>query len=195
MPNLIDYAFLSAREGGVRLDGYVPVPANSRSGVTIATGFDVGQRNRADLVALGLPLSLVDKLTPYLGVIRFDAQKLLDKKPLRITLLEARLIDKAVKHDHLAKLVARYAASPHNTGRVHFFSLPAEAQTVIASLSFQYGNLSVRAPRIWRMVSSQDWTAAVRELRNFGDLHPTRRNLEADMLVRIVDAPAMEDVL
>lgn len=194
MPNLIDYAFLSAREGGVRLDGYVPAPAESQSGVTIATGFDLGQRNRADLRALALPLSLIDKLAPYLGVTRFDAQAVLDKTPLRISLLEARLIDKAVKHDHLTKLVADYSASPHNTSRIDFFSLPAEAQTVIASLSFQYGNLSIKAPRIWRMVSSQDWTAAVRELRNFGDRHPTRRNLEADILARIFDEPAMEAV-
>lgn len=78
MPNLIDYSFLSAREGGVRLDGYVPAPADSKSGVTIATGFDLGQRDRADLSALGLPLSLIDKLAPYLGIARFDAKKLLE---------------------------------------------------------------------------------------------------------------------
>lgn len=192
MPNLIDYSFLSAREGGTRLDGYVPAPADSKSGVTIATGFDLGQRNRADLGALGLPLSLVDKLAPYVGITRFDAKRLLEKTPLRISLLEARLIDNVVKHDHLVKLVARYAASSHNTRKVDFFSLPAEAQTVIASLSFQYGTLSVKAPRIWKMVSSQDWSAAVRELRNFEDLYPTRRHLEADLLARMNDVPVAE---
>jgi len=194
MPNLIDYAFLSEREGSVRLDGYVPAPADSKSGVTIATGFDLGQRNRAHQRALALPLSLVDKLAPYLGVIRFDAQKLLDKAPLRISLLEARLIDKAVKHDHLARLVASYAASPYNTKKIDFFSLPAEAQTVIASLAFQYGTLSTRTPRIWKMFSSQDWEAAVLELRNFEDPHPTRRKLEANVLVRIVDEAAVETI-
>lgn len=30
MPNLIDYAFLSAREGGCRLDGYVPNPGGAK---------------------------------------------------------------------------------------------------------------------------------------------------------------------
>lgn len=192
MPNRIDYSFLSAREGGVRLEGYVPAPAESRSGVTIATGFDLGQRNRGDLSALGLPLSLIDKLAPYLGIIRFDAKRLLEKTPLRISLLEARLIDKAAKHDHLAKLVARYAASSHNIRKVDFFSLPAEAQTVIASLSFQYGTLGLKTPRIWKMVSSQDWSAAIRELRNFEDHHPTRRHLEADLLARMTDETVAE---
>lgn len=192
MPNLIDYSFLSAREGGVRLHGYVPAPADSKSGVTIATGFDLGQRNKTDLRTLELPLSLSDKLAPYLGVTRFDAQKLLDKAPLSISLFEARLIDKAVKHDHLMRLVTDYAASPHNTRKVDFFSLPAEAQTVIASLAFHYGTLSTGTPRIWKMFSSQDWTAAVRELRNFQDVYPTRRNLEADVLARLVEDPAVE---
>lgn len=48
MPNLIDYGFLSAREGALVLDGYVPAPTVSRSGVTIATGVDLGQRSKAE---------------------------------------------------------------------------------------------------------------------------------------------------
>lgn len=194
MPNLIDYSFLSAREGGIRLDGYVPAPAGSKSGVTIATGCDLGQRNRADLRALRLPLSLIDKLAPYLGVTRSDAVKLLNEKPLRISLLEAQLIDKAVKRDHLAKLVERYINSDHNVRKVDFFSLPAEAQTVIASLSFQYGTLSVKTPRFWKAATSQDWAAVERELRNFQDRHPTRRHLEADLLARMKNQTAAEIV-
>lgn len=185
MPNLIDYSFLSAREGGVRLDGYVPAPTESKSGVTIATGFDLGQRNKSDLRALGLPLSLIDRLAPYLGVTRRDAQKLLKDEPLRISLLEASQIDKAVKQEHVAKLAADYIRSSHNARKVEFFSLPAEAQTVIASVSFQYGTLSTQTPRFWKAASSQEWAVAERELRNFQDLYPTRRNLEAGLLAEI----------
>ena len=41
MPDRIDYSFLSAREGGRKLNGYVPDALMSASGVTIATGFDL----------------------------------------------------------------------------------------------------------------------------------------------------------
>lgn len=82
MPDLIDYGFLSAREGGRKLDGYVPHSRVSKSGVTIATGFDLGQRRRSELVALGLPHRLIEQLEPYLGVKRRDATTLLaDRKP------------------------------------------------------------------------------------------------------------------
>lgn len=192
MPNLIDYSFISAREGGARLDGYVPAPRVSKSGVTIATGFDLGQRHRSDLRALGLPLSLVDKLMPYTGVTRTEAAKLVEDKPLRISLLEARMIDKAVKRSEVAALVSDYAKATHNTRRIEFFDLPAEAQTVIASVTFQYGTLRTETPRFWKAASSQDWEAAERELRNFHDLYPTRRRLEAELLAEIEDEAAVE---
>jgi hypothetical protein len=192
MPNLIDYAFVSAREGGVRLDGYVPNPRRSESGVTIATGFDLGQRRRQELVALGLPHRLIEQLEPYLGVKKLDAVKLLAEKPVRITAGDALLIDKAFKHKSVTELATGYGASHLNTTRTAFFDLPAEAQTVIASVAFQYGDLSHAAPLFWRAVCRQDWRAAIAELRNFGDVYDTRRNLEANLLEKLVVTPAVE---
>jgi hypothetical protein len=60
MPDLIDYSFLSDLEGGRTTIGYVPAAAVSKSGVTIATGFDLGQRSEADLKRLGLPANLFE---------------------------------------------------------------------------------------------------------------------------------------
>lgn len=192
MPNLIDYAFLSAREGGRKLDGYVPNPRRSASGVTIATGFDLGQRRRSELVALGLPHRLVQQLEPYLGAKRRDATKLLAEKPLRISAGDALLIDRAFKHRFVIQLASNYGASHLNAKRIAFFDLPAEAQTVTASVAFQYGDLSIAAPRFWRAVCEQDWRSAVAELRNFGDDYHSRRHLEADLLGAIVITPAAE---
>ncbi len=45
------------------------------SGVTVATGFDLGQRKNADLA--GLPPELIKKLQPYLGVKGKDALNLI----------------------------------------------------------------------------------------------------------------------
>ena len=43
MINKIDFKFLSDLEGGCKLNGYVPNPKTSKSGVTIGTGFDLGK--------------------------------------------------------------------------------------------------------------------------------------------------------
>lgn len=192
MPNLIDYSFLSAREGGLKLEGYVPDARMSGSGVTIATGFDLGQRRRSDLIALGFPSRLVDQLAPYLGVKRQDARKLLHEKPLRITLGDALLINKAFKQTFVKQLAADYGASLNNRKKAAFFDLPAEAQTVIASVAFQYGDLTSATPRFWEAACTQDWRSAIAELRNFGDRYDSRRHLEADLLSSIVTAPVAE---
>jgi hypothetical protein len=54
MPESIDFAFLSSLEGGCKTTGYVPAGSVSQSGVTVATGFDLGQRTEADLTRLGI---------------------------------------------------------------------------------------------------------------------------------------------
>lgn len=185
MPDRIDYTFIADREGSLRLEGYVPAASVSKSGVTIATGFDLGQRNRSDLLALLLPMSLVDTLIPYLEVKGVEAEKLLEKSPLKITLLEATNIDKAVKQNFVTALAKRYDSSSENTSSTGFFDLPESAQTVIASLAFQYGNLATQTPRFWKLACSQDWAAAEKELRSFGDAYPSRRRLEAELLSRV----------
>ncbi len=175
MPDKIDYDFISKLEGGRQTTGYVPVAETSQSGVTIATGFDLGQRNENDLNLLNLPQSLVEKLKPYLGKKRTDAEEFLNKHPLTIEDADAQKIDKAVKKDHTQKLNLKYSDSPHNNKKkIAFFSLPSEAQTVIASVSFQYGvKLNTRTPKFWEAVSSQNWEKAIKELKNFGDKYPT----------------------
>jgi hypothetical protein len=189
MADSIDYEFISEREGGRVTSGYVPAASVSQSGVTIATGFDLGARNEADLTRLALPKTLIDKLKPYLGKKKQAAQELLKKTLLTITEDEAELIDKAVKSAQVMQLKARYLAEAANKNKVDFFDLPYEAQTVIASVSFQYGDLSKRAPKFWLAVAAQNWTDAVATLRKFGDLYRTRRNLEADLLDDLLSAP------
>jgi len=110
MPENIDYKFLSDLEGGSKTRGYVPAASVSKSGVTIGTGFDLGQRNESDLKSLKLDATLIKKLKPYLGLKANNAQKLLKKSPLVITATQAKEIDKAVKSSHIAKLKLKYNA-------------------------------------------------------------------------------------
>lgn len=184
MVDKVNYKFLSELEGGRRTVGYVPANNVSSSGVTIATGFDLGQRDEKDLKSLGLNYELIKKLKPYLGVKTTNAQELLNKNPLTITSEEARSIDIAVKADHIYRLKQKYNTAQGNT--VKFSQIPAEAQTVLVSVSFQYGiALNVRTPQFWKAAIKQDWHTAIKELEEFGDAYPTRRKKEARLLESI----------
>lgn len=197
MSNQIDFTFISKLEGGQILKGYVPNPKFSKSGVTVATGFDLGQRSSHDLTKLGLPQSLVTKLRPYLGLKQNDAERALKKTSLTISSVEASTIDKAVKKEHIAKLILKYNSAKStflqsiNSGanlssKGIFAHLPPQAQTVIASVSFQYGvNLDARTPKFWDVVVKEDWIKAIKILKNFGDMYPTRRKKEAKLLESI----------
>ncbi|TVR97801.1 MAG: peptidase [Rhodospirillales bacterium] len=180
----IDWSFISQLEGGRRLTGYVPAAAFSQSGVTVATGCDLGQRSRAEIDALNIPESLKAKLRPYADLKTAAAEAMLRQQPLTLTAAEAEALDEAVKQPIVDALETRYdAAVSSSPGRLTFARLPHPAQTVIASVAFQYGaNLPARTPRFWRAVTAQDWAEAVRELRNFGDAYPTRRRREANLL-------------
>lgn len=62
---MINYGFIQTLEGNSNI-GYVPDPEHSKSGVTIASGFDLGARRLSDLI--GLPKTIIDKLAPYLSL-------------------------------------------------------------------------------------------------------------------------------
>ena len=171
----IDWDFISQREGGSRLTGYVPNAEGSKSGVTIATGFDLGARNVSDLK--GLSKSLIEKLTPFLGIKGASAQEV--AKNLNVTGPEAKSIDELSKKQAVDGLKAKWQAA---TGE-SFDSLPKNKATVVASVAFQYGDLESETPNFWRQVTNDDWNAAEKNLRDFGDDYRTRRNLEADYFV------------
>lgn len=83
------------------LTGYVP-PAG-KSGVTIATGFDLGQHNKAQIKDLNLPKTLEDKLLPYAK--SKDAVK---AKNLKVTDAEAAVIDDAVMNKKYEEFSSAY---------------------------------------------------------------------------------------
>ena len=189
MSNNIDFLFISSLEGGQQLKGYVPASGVSNSGVTVATGFDLGARNEADLKKLNLSTALINKLKPYLGLKKQAATTALQKSPVAITKQEADSIDKAAKSDATNLLVQRYNAAV-TSKQLTFSQLPKEAQTVIASVAYQYGDLASRTPKFWKAVTDQNWSDTVTNLKSFGDQYPTRRSKEAALLQAIVKPAA-----
>ena len=182
-----DFSFIQNLEG-TKNQGYVPTQDGKvlgTSGVTIGSGYDLGQRRNADLI--GLPSDLIKKLQPYLGVKGEDALKL-NYKDLNLSNDEVAIIDKFAKNDSLKNLNNLFR---NETGE-SFYSIPKEAQTVVASVAFQYGDLSKKTPKFWKAVTNGKWNDAIAELENFGDKYNTRRNKEADLLrkVRPMEAKA-----
>ena len=175
----IDWDFIGEKEGKRILSGYVPKTKNMKSGVTIATGFDLGQRNLSDLS--GLPQDIIDALTPYLGIKGAAASDLATQ--LNISDSQAKIIDEFSHSEVLDDLRAKWQAA---TGE-SFDDLPMNKATIIASVRFQHGDLERKTPNFWREVTNDDWVSAVKNLRNFGDEFPTRRNSEADYYLSNID--------
>ena len=180
----IDYSFLAALEGGSKTSGYVPAAGVSKSGVTIGTGFDLGQRSELDLKNLQLPIDLIAILKPYLGKKAKDAQDALGKAPLTITATQAAIIDKAAKKAHMDSIKLKYDLVAENKKK--FTDLPAERRPL---LPLCHSNTAAcwkrEPPKFWKAAKSQSWKEYIKVLKNFGDAYPTRRMKEAALLEKI----------
>lgn len=175
----IDFEFISRLEGSRITKGYVPDISGSESGVTVATGVDLGQWNREQLKDIGVPENLLNKLEPYLGLERYNAANKLEEKPLKLTKEEAKILDKRIKNHFSEELIEHY----NNYSDVKFKNLEPQKQTVVCSVAFQYGiYLNDATPNFWGQVTNQEWNKALANLREFGDDYDTRRNKEADLL-------------
>jgi len=179
-PDLIDFSFIMEQEG-FKQNIYVPrdeggVKALGKSGPTIASGFDLGQRNLADLA--GLPPALISKLEPYLGLKKQAAIDFVKANALNITEEETAIINSFAKDQETGRLIKLW----NKTSKTPWGDLTSEQATVVASVAFQFGNLSIKAPTFWGHVTKGNWDMAIGELRNFGDKTPSRRNREADYL-------------
>lgn len=169
---MIDFSVISEFEGR-SLVGYVPNAGGSKSGVTVASGFDIGQRSPSEI-----PRQVRGKLSPYCGRTEFDAVAFLRDHPLTITTDECDLINKFAHKEAAERLISAW----NKESFTPFSMLPNEAQTVVASVAFQYGSLEKATPNFWRQTTSGDWVGALANLRDFGDSYKTRRNKEADLL-------------
>lgn len=179
---MIDWRFIGELEEQSALSGYVPNPEGSESGVTIATGVDLGQLTATALYSLGLPGPLATRLLPYVGLRGEAAVAALAAAPLTITQAESDALDAADRAPTIGALSA-YWMRARGRDVPLFRDLPDAPQTVVGSVAFQYGpNLARRCPRFWRAATAADWRGVIAELRAFGDDYPTRRHREADYL-------------
>ena len=180
-PCTIDWKFIKSVEGSSK-HGYVPCHPNGSvigmSGVTVASGFDIGNQSVSKMTTYKLSPELLKKLLPYTDKKGEPAKAFLAKYPLILSDEEVDEVNEKVKGSFEKQVAALYDA--YSDFKFHFLDTPK--QTVIMSVAFQYGDLKRRCPRFFNMVTKGQWKQAVAELRNFGDDFPTRRNKEADLL-------------
>lgn len=185
----INFDFIKQNEGKAISKGYIPTNKDGsilgQSGVTIASGFDLGQQDMTSIS--GLPKELQDKLIPYLGAKKDKAvSKLKETGGLQLTDDEVSQIDMMAKEQYSNRIKESYNKL---TGK-NFDELPSNLQTVIADVQFQYGTNYGRTPKFAGIIQEiadnpSDINAYMKlenELRNFGDDYKTRRGKEADLI-------------
>jgi len=169
----IDFDFILKQEG-FETKGYVPDAENSKSGVTIASGFDLGSRVLEDLK--GLPDDIVEILKPFLGFKGVEASEIAPN--LKITEDQGKIINEFAKSEAITNLKTKW----ENSTGTSFNDLSTEQATVLASVAFQYGDLESRTPNFWKQTTSGDWVGAYKNLLKFGDRYTSRRLDEAALL-------------
>lgn len=188
----IDFDFILKQEG-FETKGYVPDAENSKSGVTIASGFDLGARKLSDLK--GLPQDIIDLLSPFLGFQGAEASEIAPN--LEVTEDQAKIINEFAKSEAITNLKTKW----ENATGTSFDDLGTEQATVLASVAFQYGDLESRTPNFWKQTTSGDWVGAYKNLLKFGDRYTSRRLDEAallwksDALKKSIDAGTSTGIL
>jgi len=166
----VDWKFISGLEGNNHHKGYQPT---SNSGVTIGIGFDLKDKTKDSLKAMGFDDLLIQRLEPYLGLTGSKAKGL--AKNLIMTDQETDTINRLSKAFYTSDIAKQYNRAANGS---KFTDLTAAQQTVIASVGFQYGSLS-RTPNFLSAAVEGRWSDVVKELNNFGDDFKTRRETEA----------------
>lgn len=177
----IDLDFLRQEEG-FSLGGIVPMKNEKpmeNSGPTFGTGIDMTQQTAAGLIAAGVEPTTVEMLGPLLGkgLKGQAALEAIQDHGIILSQPQADQMDRAVINRDTESLAQQFTKA---SGR-EFDDLPREMQTVLASVKHQYGNLPGRTPNFWKQMTKGQHDKALKNLRNFGDDFPSRRNREADL--------------
>jgi len=196
----VDFAFIASLEGDQWLRGYVPMKNNmviGKSGMTVASGFDLGQWSFAELQQFGFPLALMNKIGPFASPHRFKglgkaqvAAKVGTLGPVpELTKDEADLCDGAVFGRILGDSINAWN-SDLDPGVPNFTKLPAGWQTVWLSRVYQEGPNPKNSDAIAfrNAATSGKWQEAIAKLRAYKD-YKERTKQEAGLLAKELPAP------
>lgn len=196
-------AFLARVEGPCQTTGYIPCykisggtanyrggpnPGNYRamgaSGVTIATGCDLGQTDFATLTGFGLAADFAHLYDPYYGKKKDRAIDALARRPLVVARDVAVATDQALHAGYLRQWVR---PAYERASGAKFDELPKQAQAVVMSLCFQNGcsGLARKYARLWRQLVACEWQAASQHLLAECNEYKSRRQTEGRLLAEL----------
>ena len=171
-------------KGGARPERYIPMGA---SGVTVATGVDLGQTSEAELTSMGVPHGIIVKVRPYLGLKKVKAVFALYKRPLLIQKADADTLDECMHRHHARMISERY---DREAGRGAFENLPWQAQAVIFSLLYQCGCTGgpKKDPVTWQALVQKNWLTASKRLmtKEYWSGYHNRRRKEGEILAELL---------
>lgn len=184
-----DWSFIGQMEEGgqPKLNGYVPTSKGvviDSSGVTIATGVDLG-RSAQDIKNLGLSDTLTNKLLPYATLRGSKALTYLKAHPLQLTRDEVDQLNSAEQQSNVRRIRAYY---DKNTGQQGSFDkLTTAQQTVLTSISYQWGVYlkNVKNQNIKNMYENMlngKWDKVQEALLNDTSKYQNRRREEGKVL-------------
>ena len=165
----INHEQVSQWEGGGKLFANVPWSPHHKgnhSGVTVASGLDLGQRKLpAELRQIGLPEKLIEKLAPYLGHQKETAVAFLQAHPLSLTNEEIDLINHAIMHDMSKKAIAQWNGLVKRNRKgypnaPYFHELTSDQQTLLFSRFYHTGSF-LRQTELLSAVFRNDWNEAI----------------------------------
>ena len=184
----IDLEFIKTLEGGQKLKGYVPQEAGrpiGASGVTIASGVDLGQMSKEEIKYLPISETLKLKLRLYADVEGSVGILLLEELPLVITKEEADELDEAI----YSKIIGILGRLYNKFSKVTFQEIPSKAKTALASISINrgphFGAVGGAYTEVWTAAIKQDWKGMITVLNFFPTTQKwikKRRMREAELL-------------
>ena len=196
----VDFAFIASLEGDQWLRGYVPMKNGKvlgKSGMTVASGFDLGQWTPSELQQLGLPAALMNKIQPFASPHRFKGMNKAQVAAIvtqlgpvpELTKDEADLCDGAVFGKILGDAIRAWNSAKGPAVPL-YGKLPAGWQTVWLSRVYQEGPSprSSDAIAFRKEATSGNWQKAIDKLRAYTD-YKKRATAEADLLAKELPAP------
>ncbi|WP_123106034.1 pesticin C-terminus-like muramidase [Acidithiobacillus sulfuriphilus] len=181
------------------------------SGVTVGVGVDLGQQTEDSLRRAmhqeakdyGKPDDvkiddILDRVKPFLSPLRrMDAANALeDYKKNRgkypsLTSAEARFLSSAVQHDYTQQAADVFNKSQRQEPPMDFWSLPAEAQTVLTDITYHHGRGGLT--RVRSLLHQGKWQEAVDKLRQIAPSSGFKERMlkRATLLQKAIDGDSL----
>ncbi|WP_437558958.1 pesticin C-terminus-like muramidase [Acidithiobacillus sulfuriphilus] len=181
------------------------------SGVTVGVGVDLGQQTEDSLRRAmhqeakdyGKPDDvkiddILEVVKPFLSPLRRmdavnaleDHKKKFGKYP-RLTSAEARFLSSAVQHDYAQQAADVFNKSQRQEPPMDFWTLPAEAQTVLTDITYHHGRGGLT--RVRSLLHQGKWQEAVDKLRQIAPSSGFKERMlkRATLLQKAIDGGSL----